>query len=163
MYSIPSWKQDVKTWRHWLDVHLTADKYLKSELSAIACYEFTRVAHSQRDSNEIFLILGAIDDEMKHDEGLVQLAQSLREFNIEALLGNERVCKKVDEDKDFRWEIINALAHKKHSGEQSVFLCSHHIRQFFVPGRQWQTRPCSRCRKDEHRKMVQPSIVYFER
>lgn len=103
IYRTPTpWRQEVKTWRHWLDVHLTADKYLESELSANARDEFTRAAHSHRDANEIFNIIETINDEMKHDEGFVQLAHSLREFNIEALLGNERVCKKMDEDKDWR-------------------------------------------------------------
>jgi len=165
IYSIPppSSRQDVKAWRHWLDVHLTADKYLEFNLSAIARNEFTRVANSQRDSNEIFDILEAINDEMKHDEGFVQLAHSLREFNIEALLQNERVCKKVDEDKEWRWEIIDSLiAHRNHSGERSIFLCEHHIEQVFEPGRKWQSLPCSKCRKNEPRPVVNTRIVYSE-
>lgn len=164
IYKIPlSSRQDVKTWRHWLNVHLTADKYLESDLSAIARDEFTRIAHSQHDANEIFDIIEAINEEMKHDEGFLQLAHSLREFNIEALLGNERVCKKVDEDKDWRWDIINSLiAHRKHGREQSIVLCAHHINQVFEPGRKWQSRPCSKCQKNEPRPMVNPRIGYFE-
>ena len=81
---------------------LDGRQVLESDLSAIARDEFTRIAHSQHDANEIFDIIEAINEEMKHDEGFLQLAHSLREFNIEALLGNERVCKKMDEDKDWR-------------------------------------------------------------
>lgn len=145
----PSLRHDVKTWRLWLNVHLRADKYLESDLSTIARDEFTRVAHSQRDTNEIFDIIGAINEDMKHDEGFLQLAHSLREFNIEALLQNERVCKKVDEDKEWRWEIIDSLiAHRKHSGDRSIVLCEHHIKQVFEPGRKWESRPCSKCHKN---------------
>ena len=94
IYNITSGKCDIKPWRHFLDVHLTADKYLEPKLSAHARNEFTRIALSQRDSNVIFDMIQTISDEMKHDEGFLQLAQSLLEYNIEALLQNDRVCKK---------------------------------------------------------------------
>lgn len=59
--------------------------------------------------------------------------------------------------------MISALAvHKKHSGEQSVFLCPYHIKKIFVAGREWQVRHCSMCHRNEPKRMVQPSIVYFE-
>lgn len=48
--------------------------------SAIARSQFTHVASTQRDSDVIFDMIETINDEMKHDEGFVQLAQSLRYF-----------------------------------------------------------------------------------
>ena len=75
---------------------------------------------------------------MKHDEGFVQLAQSLRKSNIEALLGNEKDCKKVNEDKDFGWEIINDFIHKKHSGKH------RESSQIFVPKERCNRSPPAR-------------------
>lgn len=67
-------------------------------------------------------MIETVNVEMEYNEGFVQLAQSLRENNIEALLLSDKVCKKVDEDKDWRWEIINTLVdQKKRSGEHFVF------------------------------------------
>ena len=89
--------------------------------------------------------------------------------NQEASTRNEGVLykfgalKDMDEDKEWRWEIIDSLiAHRKHSGERSIFLCEHHIEQVFEPGRKWQSLPCSKCRKNEPRPVVNTRIVYSE-
>jgi len=166
IYKIPPRKFDVQSWRHWLNVHLVADKYLEPALSAIARSQFTHVAFTQRDSDVIFDIIETINDEMKHDERFLQLAQSLREHNIVALLQNERVCKKMDEDKDWRWEVINILVdQKKRSGEHSVFLCPNHIRQLFLSGREMHMGRCSMCHGNGSKPAVKvkASIVYFEK
>ena len=150
------------SWRHWLNVHRTADKYLESTLSALARNEFSRLAYSQQDSNEIFDIIEIINDKMKHDEGFVQLAHSLRECNVEALLQNDRVCKKVDEDSNWRWDIINTLVgHRKRSVEHSVFVCPDHLKLVFVPGRKGKIENCSLCRENGIKAMVKPCIVHF--
>lgn len=163
IYKITPWRLDLNSWRHWLEVHLTADKYLEPELSATARNECSRIAYSQRDSNEIFDIIETINGvEVKHDEGFVQLAHSLRENNVETLLQNDRVCKKMDEDKDWRWEIINTLVgQRKRSTEHCVFLCPNHLTQHFVPGRKVNVEHCSLCRGNGPKMMVKPCIVYF--
>jgi hypothetical protein len=164
IYKIPPLKFNVQSWRHWLKVHLVADKYLEPALSAIARSQFTHIAFTQRDSDVIFDIIETISDEMKYDERFLQLAQSLREHNIVALLLNDRVCKKVDEDKDWRWEVINTLVdQKKRSGEYSVFLCLNHIRQLFLSGREMHMGRCSMCHGNESRTAVKATIVYFEK
>jgi hypothetical protein len=163
IYRIPPWKlPEVKSWRHWLNVHLTADKYLEPELSVIARDEFTRMAYSQRDANEIFDIIETINDEVNHNEDFVRVAYSLRECHIEKLLENDRVCKKVDEDKTWRWEIIDTLVgQRKRSVLHSIFLCGNRISQVFVPGRRMKLENCSLCHGSGDKATMKPCTVHF--
>lgn len=163
IYKIHPWRLDIMSWHHWLNVHQTADKYLEFTLSALARNEFSRIAYSQQDSNEIFDIIETINGgEVKDDDGFIQLARSLRENNVEALLQNDRVCKKVDEDRSWRWDMINTLVgQRKRSVEHSVFVCPEHLKQVFVPGRKEKIENCSLCRENGIKAMVKPCIVHF--
>ena len=106
--------------------------------------------------------------DLRHDRNHQRRDEARRRLcpacTISALLLNDRVCKKVDEHKDWRWEIINTLVdQKKRSGEYSVFSCPSHIAQLFLSGRERHMGRCSLCRGNEAKTTMKPAIVYFEK
>jgi hypothetical protein len=113
IYEVPPFPGKEFSWRYWLNVHLTAEKYMEPELSAHARAEFIRVGYSQRKTDEIMEIMDTIYAQMGHDRPVLNLAHYLCLDNIMALLGDENFCKRVDEDRDLRWKIIKFLVSQK--------------------------------------------------
>jgi hypothetical protein len=113
IYKVPPFPGKEVSWRYWLNVHLTAEKYLEPELSAHARAEFILVGYSQRKTDEIMDVMDTINAQMGHDRPVLNLAHYLCLDNIMALLGNDKFCKRVDEDRDLRWKVIKFFVSEK--------------------------------------------------
>ena len=113
IYKVPPFPGKEVSWRYWLNVHLTAEKYMEPELSAHARAEFIRVGYSQRKTDDMMDVMDTIYDQMGHDQAVLNLAHYLCLDNIMALLENYKFCKRVDEDRDLRWKIIKYFVSEK--------------------------------------------------
>jgi len=98
-----------KQWRFWLDVHITADKYLVPALSEQASKYFFDIARSERNLDEVTDIIETLNTEMSHDNKLIELTAELRNKHLRKLLQNERYREKVQDDKTLMWEHIDQL------------------------------------------------------
>jgi hypothetical protein len=96
-------------WRFWLDVHITADKYLVPALSEQACKYFFDFARSERNLDEITNILETLDTEMSHDDKISELAAELRNKHLRDLLQNKKYREKIQGDKALMWEHVDQL------------------------------------------------------
>jgi len=96
-------------WRFWLDVHITANKYLVPELSKKAYERFIEVARSRQDLDEVIDIMETLTSEMGHDNGLVKLASELRDANLKRLLQSERYREKLESDRSLLWAHLDQL------------------------------------------------------
>ena len=100
---------DENPWRFWLDVHVTADKYLVPALSEQACKYFFEFARSEKNLDEITDILETLDTEMSHENKISELAAELRNKHLRGLLQNERYRGKLQDDQELMWEHIDQL------------------------------------------------------
>lgn len=163
IYKVPAY-DDARddSWRFWLDVHLTADKYLEFDLSGYARNMFMCAALDQQDTSVIMDIIEAIDSKMTHDKGCLKLVDEMIEKNIGALVQNHRFCNKINENIDLRWKIINLLVAGNRCGTvQSLFLCQACIMRLFVSGRGTEPRNCMVCRVSN--LVVSPRIIHLEK
>jgi uncharacterized protein HemY len=96
-------------WRFWLEVHITATKYLVPDLSKTSCERLAEVARSQQALDNIIDILDALTSEQSHSAGLVELANELRNANIKPLLQSERYREKLESDKALLWAHVDRL------------------------------------------------------
>jgi hypothetical protein len=113
IYKVPPFPGKEIAWRYWLNVHLAAEKYMEPELSAHARAEFIRVGYSQRKTDDIMEVMDTVKAQMGHDRGVLNLAHYLCLDNILALLKDEKFCKRVDEDRDLRWKVIEFFVSEK--------------------------------------------------
>lgn len=135
------------TWRGWLNLRTTADKYLEPTLSAQADKNFRTVALKITDPDEIFDITETIDNEMAHDESLVELSNKIRKNNWSKLLRNIRFRAKLERGgTEALWQVINDLAFAADLEEKRLFVCELHEDQVFdIPSerqRDHRTLPC---------------------
>lgn len=96
-------------WRFWLNVHITATKYLVPDLKAQSCERLTEVACSQQALDDTINILDALTSEQSHSEGLARLSNELRNANIKQLLQSERYRRKLESDKTLFWAHVDRL------------------------------------------------------
>jgi hypothetical protein len=126
---------DQTPWRFWLDVHITADKYLIPQLSQQAYERFFDVARSRSDLDEIIDIIETLTTELSHDDGLVKLADELREANLKRLLQSARYREKLDSDKALLWAHVDELLAADHAagGDRGFFLApAQRTRRFHI-------------------------------
>ena len=111
-------------WRFWLDVHITATKYLVPDLSKNSRERLAEVARSQKALDDTIDILDALTSERSHSDGLAGLANELRNANIKQLLQSERYRGKLESDKALLWAHVDRLfvATQPVVGESLFFL-----------------------------------------
>lgn len=163
IYRVLPHKRHDKSWRHWLKVQLTADKYLEQDFS---CQARNRVidlalALTHRNTEEIISVMNAIDNEMSHDGALVKLAVRLHQIHVKFLLENDKFRNMVDDNKDLRWEVIEFLCKPKSPGVEQVFcLCRGHESQIFATRGHYQSLShCTMCVAEGTKTRANAKIV----
>jgi len=123
---VVSWE----SWRTWLLIRVTADKYLEPKLAEMADATFREAALACTNPNNIFDILETIWTTMEHDEALLAFAHTLRKANLGKLLKNVRF-QEYCERRGTRglWELVSELAFAADSGYNRYALCEEHKRQ----------------------------------
>jgi hypothetical protein len=122
-------------WRFWLNLHVTADKYLVPKLSEVAGLNFRSIARKTKSIDDIIDILETIRIEMGHDIELVELAARLRKEHIGKLLSNDRYRAQLDSGgMDALWQQLDELNSQMLARtEMSYQLCPHHRLSVFRP------------------------------
>ena len=117
-------------WRTWLDIRVTADKYLESKLSKVADAKYREAALASKDTDGIFDIIDTIRTEMDHDESLVAFSESIRKNNLGKLLKNARFREHLDAGgKEALWAQLDELAFAADLRESRYTLCNEHNHQ----------------------------------
>jgi len=120
-------------WRAWLNIRVTADKYLEPMLSSLADVNYRQAAAACTDSEDIFDILEIFWTEMSHDDSLVAFGEAIRTANLGKLLKNARYREHLDRGgKEAIWQQLDELifatdlVKKKH-----YHLCKSHLETTF--------------------------------
>lgn len=101
--------QQLGSWRHWLNVYVAADKYLEPGTRAQA-YNYVRtIARSLKDTDAIFDLFEALDDEMTRFDVFVELAAELQKTHLYDLIKNERFRRHIERDTAAVWKIVDTL------------------------------------------------------
>jgi len=87
-------------WNFFLNVKLTADKYLLSTLSAKADTAFREAASAVTDIGQAYPIIQRVNSMASHDDYCVGFAETLRRDNLGQLLRHERYRTDLDADAD---------------------------------------------------------------
>jgi len=89
-----------QSWSYWLNLHVTADKYLEPTLSGTALEHFRRVALKQHEPEVIFDIIDLLRSSFNHEEDLCKLAKTLQDDHLQSLLGMERFRSYLDNNRE---------------------------------------------------------------
>ena len=118
-------------WKFWMNLHVTADKYLIPKLSAVASDKFYAVARTCNEADDVFDIIEACRNELNHNDVFIELADELREKHLITLLGNDRFRAQLDSGgKEALWEQLDELTANgvvKGKAEKSFTLCPQHL------------------------------------
>ena len=119
-------------WRTWLNIRVTADKYLEPKLSEVADRKYREAALTRINADDIFDVLETIWVEMSHDESLVAFGEQIRKNNLGKLLKNARFREHLDSGgKDALWQQLDELAFSANLQERMYVLCGHHKQVVF--------------------------------
>ena len=119
-------------WRFWLDLYQTADKYLELRLSQLAIENFRETALASTNSDIVFDIMEAINNEVAHVAKLVDFGEKLRKNNLGILLKNARYRAQLDSGgKEAMWQQLDELLFAADLEEKRYFLCSDHFETVF--------------------------------
>jgi hypothetical protein len=117
-------------WKFWMNLHVTADKYLIPKLSAVASDKFCAVARTCNEADDVFNIIEACRNELNHNDVFSELADELREKHLITLLGNDRFRAQLDSGgKEALWQQLDELTASggfKGKEDQSFLLCNKH-------------------------------------
>lgn len=123
---MPKTDEDV-AWRTWLNIRVTADKYLEPKLSQVADKKYRETALACTDADGIFDIIDTIRTEMDHDGPLVAFGESIRKNNLGKLLKNARFREHLDaRGKEALWAQLDELAFFTDLEESRTALCKMH-------------------------------------
>ena len=64
-------------WKFWMNLHVTADKYLIPKLSAVASDKFYAVARTCNEADDVFDIIEACRNELNQNDVFIELADEL--------------------------------------------------------------------------------------
>lgn len=146
---MPDSDEDVK-WRTWLNIRVTADKYLEPKLSEVAETKYREAALTCTDADGIFDIIDTIRTEMDHDKSLVAFGESIRKNNLGKLLKNARFRGYLDAGgKKALWAQLDELAFAAALEESRTALCNNHRKAVFkTPNelRPGYRHECTMCR-----------------
>ena len=119
-------------WRAWLNIRVTADKYLEHELGEAADKMFREAALACTQPDDIFDVVDMIRTEMNHDQPLNDFGNMLRRKNHSKLLRNTRFREDLDlRGKEGLWELIDELAFTTELKEKRYHLCDSHEKKVF--------------------------------
>jgi hypothetical protein len=122
-------------WKFWMNLHVTADKYLIPKLSAVASDKFCAVARTCNEADDVFDIIETCRNELNHNDVFIELADELREKHLITLLGNDRFRAQLDSGgKEALWQQLDELTANggfKGKEEKSFTLCHHHQQTVF--------------------------------
>lgn len=122
-------------WKFWMNLHVTADKYLIPKLSAVASDKFYAVARTCNEADDVFDIIEACRNELNHNDVFIELADELREKHLITLLGNDRFRAQLDSGgKEALWQQLDELTANggfKGKEEKSFTLCHQHQQTVF--------------------------------
>jgi hypothetical protein len=142
---IPDSDSDV-AWRTWLNIRVTADKYLEPQLSEEADKKYREAALSCISADDIFDVLETIWSEMSHDESLAALGEDIRRNNLGKLLKNARFREHLDRGgKEALWAQLDELAFSADLRESRYTLCNEHKREVFKSPEKLPAQRNSQC------------------
>ena len=123
---------DDVAWQTWLNIRVTADKYLEPKLSEVADKKYREAALTRTNADDIFDVLEMIRVEMSHDESLVAFGETIRKTNLGKLLKNARFREHLDRGgKEALWAQLDELTHVADLEEKWTALCYDHKRAVF--------------------------------
>jgi hypothetical protein len=126
IYRIPPELPSIKAgtwwvpWRFWLNVYITADKYLEPKLSKKVCGFIYRGAQFSSNLEEIIDTIQALRTENRHNKTLVELADMISTYHLKPLLRNKRYRLMLDGDKNLLWSHVYELL-SRGTESQSLF------------------------------------------
>lgn len=133
-------------WRAWLNIRITADKYLEPQLSRVADAQYREAALTCTDPDDIFDVIETIRTEMDHDDSLVAFGEAIRKDNLGKLLTNARFREHLDcGGKEAMWKQLDELAYAADLVENKYALCTKHKEQVFKSPESLSERFRHRC------------------
>lgn len=129
---------DPKPWRFWLDLAITADKYLVPQLSETALDVLRNTAFRIEDADTILDIIESIKSDMAHDEVALKLTEDLRKKKLWLLQRSARYRDSLFEDRDSMNAHFDAFDEVVGQGgleEQTIFMCDQHATQILRTAR----------------------------
>lgn len=96
-------------WRFWLDLAITANKYLEPELTDKSRLIFSNIVMKIQEADDIFNVMQMIWREAGHINCLLEVANQLRRMNIMELQKNERYRERLLSDREFMIAHLNDL------------------------------------------------------
>lgn len=122
---------ETKTWRFWLQLMVTADKYLEPELTVLAFFALRDVAEIVEDSDEILDMIQLIKEQVGREERYYLYAEGLRKRKLGKLLKNERYRELVTSDKKLMLSLMDEVIPERDMVERHYDLCPTHKAKVF--------------------------------
>ena len=125
-YGLPALEGATDTCTNWIDVRITADKYLASELSEESLGRFWEHARQIRTGEEILQVVEKITADGSHDVGLVGASERLYGVWFQEILKIPRFREELLGDKERMLGMIDDLSKGRSlTADQRKFLRLH--------------------------------------
>lgn len=117
-----------ESWRFWLALHTTADKYLEPDLSEQALKEFRTLARFQTDPNEVASIIRVVKTEMDHNGPLADIATAMLKKHLGPLLEYEDFREWLGGEKNMMLDMLWELSFAGNLVERQVSVCKDTVK-----------------------------------
>jgi len=126
---------------------MTADKYLLPELSRSADHRFRHTVTVEEDVDQVHCIIQAIREETSHDEGMMEMAETLRKKHLAKLVLHPPYRAYLETDMPLLWRHFEELALGASLAKKHVVMCSaasHDMVAAAEPYGNYRCRSCAR-------------------
>lgn len=110
MYGLRALEGETDTWLNWIDMRVTADKYLAVKLKDQSFERFWEHVRQIQAAEEILEINEKIAADASHDSKLVSASERLRGFWIYQIVQVPRFREELSNDPERMLEIIDQLS-----------------------------------------------------
>jgi hypothetical protein len=101
--------ENKRSWRHWLDVYVAADKYLEPGINSEAHKHIFDIARSLKNIGDIFEVFETLDTQTTGYPTFVALAAELQKTHLDGLIKYDRSRRHVEKECDTMWKIVDSL------------------------------------------------------
>lgn len=132
LYGFELPRHSERSWRFWLDLMITANKYLEPQLSTSAERKFRAVAEDSLDADAVLDVYQSIKSDLAHHDGLIEFAETLRKDNLLKLQKNKRYQGLLSDDPDLlasHFEILDQLGLSQDMVQKRIHVCDWHSEQ----------------------------------
>ncbi|KAM0692842.1 hypothetical protein Q7P36_007399 [Cladosporium allicinum] len=110
VYGLRALEGETDTWLNWIDMRVTADKYLAAKLKDQSFERFWEHVRQIQAAEEILEINEKIAADASHDSKLVSASERLRGFWIYQIVQVPRFREELSNDPERMLEIIDQLS-----------------------------------------------------